>query len=570
MREFRSGSQILFGYLPEQTVDLAGRVWKVDRWNQAIPASVDDTTLREELIRQSAAWERAGTDANFVADLRRGTPLQVLTLNYGAGIHVEPYPRTWICKSCFRIESTNEQRCRCNARSWGQFHFVGYHDCGHLREPWLPRCPQHSQARIQFPGTASAAEIVIDCPVCQTVLRRGLGMPNCDCGNGRVTFTVHRAASVFTPRGVVIVNPPTPERIRDLRESGGATRALQWVLGGMTSRSARELGRTRTAFLRNLLDQGFAREAAEQLTSQAVAMGQVADDEDLPIRISDSQREEAESQAIKIALATFESRLRIEDLQNSVAHGSELHTLYRQTYPDALAAAGLAAVEFVDRFPVLTGNFGYTRGNNSPGASRLVTFRDRRGGNVVYADIAQTEAMFVRLQPTRVATWLVSRGHQLETWNDHRSARLAILEAASIPPPGTDPPAVPSAGSDLLSLIHSFSHRFIRRAAVHAGLDRNSLSEFLVPLHLGFFVFAAARGGFVLGGLQALFETELDRLVSELVHSEHRCALDPGCEKAGGACAACLHLGEPSCRWFNRFLDRQTLYGPRGYYTFTE
>jgi hypothetical protein len=28
---------------------------------------------------------------------------------------------------------------------------------------------------------------------------------------------------------------------------------------------------------------------------------------------------------------------------------------------------------------------------------------------------------------------------------------------------------------------------------------------------------------------------------------------------------ACLHLGEPSCRWFNRFLDRSALFGDHGF-----
>ena len=161
---------------------------------------------------------------------------------------------------------------------------------------------------------------------------------------------------------------------------------------------------------------------------------------------------------------------------------------------------------------------------------------------------------------------MVRNGHQLEPWQDDSTARISILNAATVPPPGSDPPNPRTVGSSLLTLVHSYSHRLIRRTAVRAGLDRNSLSEFLVPLHLGFFVFAAARGGFVLGGLQALFETELEHLLDNVVYSEHRCALDPGCNRAGSACAACLHLGEPSCRWFNRFLDRQTLTGPTGYF----
>jgi len=90
-------------------------------------------------------------------------------------------------------------------------------------------------------------------------------------------------------------------------------------------------------------------------------------------------------------------------------------------------------------------------------------------------------------------------------------------------------------------------------------------SEYLVPAHLGFFVYAAARGDFVLGGLQAVFESNLDTLLDAVVDAEHRCPLDPGCSRGSGACSACVHLGEPSCRYFNRFLNRTVLFGPKGY-----
>lgn len=566
MREWRSGSQILFGYLPEQTVDLAGRVWKVKRWNQTIPVAVDETTLRDEIIRQASAWERSGNDGSFVTDLRRGAPIQVHTLNAAAGVEVEAYPRVWICKRCFRVGSNPDVQCRCNSRAWGQLHFVGFHDCGVLREPTIPRCTQHNQARIVFPRTSSAAEISIDCPECGVVLRRGMGMPNCACGNGRVVFTVHRAARVYTPRNIVIVNPPTPQRVRELRDAGGAARALQWVVDGMTSRSPRDLGRTRTTFLRQLIEQGFDEASAIALTEQAVRLGQVVDDNTITIDLPSQSREDAESDAVKIALATSESRSQIADLMRSVPNGSQLHLLYSTEYRSALRNAGLESIEFIDRFPILTGCFGYTRGDATPGAARLVAFRDRRGQYSIFADIAQTEALFLRLDPMKVASWLESRGHRLDRYHDARSARLSIIKASIVPPPGSDPPAQPQVGSDVLSLIHSLSHRFIRLAAVHAGVDRNSLSEFLVPMHLGVFVFAAARGGFVLGGLQALFETNLHQLLDEVVFAEHRCALDPGCNRSGSACAACLHLGEPSCRWFNRFLGRGYLHGAHGFF----
>jgi hypothetical protein len=184
-------------------------------------------------------------------------------------------------------------------------------------------------------------------------------------------------------------------------------------------------------------------------------------------------------------------------------------------------------------------------------------------GYRVYADLAETEALLVRLDPQRVARWLEGRGFQLPAWNDARSARIAIISEAHVPSPWDD--RGHSLGDALLELVHSYSHRFLRIAAVHAGIDRNALSELLLPLHLGFVIYAVSKGDFVLGGLQAVFETDLHTLLDAVVYDEHRCALDPGCLDSGGACMACLHIGEPSCRCFNQFLNRNRLFGPGGY-----
>ena len=51
MKVLRGASQILFGFLPEQTVDLEGRVWKVAEWLNPYAAQVDDLGLREALLR---------------------------------------------------------------------------------------------------------------------------------------------------------------------------------------------------------------------------------------------------------------------------------------------------------------------------------------------------------------------------------------------------------------------------------------------------------------------------------------------------------------------------------------
>ncbi|WP_136697337.1 hypothetical protein [Geodermatophilus dictyosporus] len=126
-------------------------------------------------------------------------------------------------------------------------------------------------------------------------------------------------------------------------------------------------------------------------------------------------------------------------------------------------------------------------------------------------------------------------------------------------------PATPTVGADVLTLVHSYAHRMIRQTAVFAGIDRDALNEYLVPSHLGFFLYASPRGDFVLGGLQSVFETNLNLLLDTVTTAESRCPLDPGCARGTGACSACLHLGETSCRAYNTFLDRRGLLSAGGF-----
>lgn len=563
MKERRSASQILFGFLPEQTVDLRGGIWKVVKWRQPEPVrSIDTATLVRELRRQAAPWRESGKDGGFVADLDRGVPVRVYSLDRDAGVQVVPFPRIWHCKRCYQLTSDPGAPCPCGSSAPpGQLPFVGYcSECGTLRQPYIKKCPEHGQHRVNWPGTASAREIVFDCPVCaRRVQPPGLGSPNCDCGRGRIVFSVHRATSVYTPRSIVLVNPPSQERIREIAEAGGPPRALAWVVNGMRTRRMGDSPTPIESIRRQLSATGLAPDQIEQMLR---VLGSDSSDSDYVAEIPLDSPDEAERQAVSIALATSESRITVDDLQSGLPGDSPMQSLYRTSYRQAMARAGVETVELIDRFPVMTGMFGYTRGKTEPGASRLVAFRDS-SGYVVYGDIAETEALFVRLDPMRVARWLQAQGCPLESFQSAVDARIAILRLANRRGRMGE-----EAEKLLFRLVHSYCHRFIRLTAVYGGIERNALSELVTPLHLGFFVYAAARGDFVLGGLQALFETELDNLLQTFVEDEHRCPLDPGCDHGGGACMACLHLGEPSCRHYNGSLSRSTLAGPGGYLHF--
>lgn len=562
MRVTRGRSQVLFGFLPDQTVDLQGRIWKVEEWLHTKRSDLDTSSLVRELKKLASAW--GGNDSGYLENLHRGRRVVVQELTSGTMVRVEPFPGVWICASCKRYSRNPATQCKCGSTRWGQLPFVGYHDCGSLREPYIPLCQVHRQVQVGLPGSSSAAEIVFRCPECSSVLRTGFGFPPCECGAGRSQFTVHRAASVFTPRSVVVVNPPSRDQVDRLNRAGGPSRALNWVVNGMTERAATDAQLTAHGLKAQLLSDGLPEEVVDAMVKAAVDSGSLTSSSSDHVALPEAVRESAEAEAVTIALAVATARTTLHDLVESTEAFTERGELYRTTYPSALARAGLEGVELIDRFPVLSGSFGYTRGKSEPGASTLKPYRDRSGNYVVYADASDTEALLVRLDPLRVAEWLRSRGHAIGAFDDSSTARREILRACRIPDRG-EATQDATAGRDLLTLVHSYCHRLLRRSAVFAGIDRNGLSELLVPSHAAFFLFASTRGDFVLGGLQAVFETELDALLLDFVQAEHRCPLDPGCERAGGACMACIHIGEPSCRYFNRFLGRGVLLGKEGY-----
>lgn len=569
MKDHRSPSQILFGFLPEQTVDVKGGVWKVKEWRDPfVEHSVHAPALREELMRMASPWAANRKDDGFVADMMRGADITVVSVSRDNGVQLEPYPRQWVCKGCKRVhDSPTSPVCPCgNTGPRGQMPFVGFHECGSLTEPTIPRCPTHRQVRVHWPGTSSARELRFECPVCNAVLQRGLGTKVCGCGSSKptFTFTVHRAASVYTPRSCVIVNPPSREKMRGLTEAGGPARALRWVVDGMPGRGPNDGLTTREALRRELLTKGLPETIIERMLDSAEQGGAFAE-EPIPLDLPPELLRPAEQEAVTIALSVADARATLDQLREGAAAAPDLLELYDIRYPQALRDAGLDAVDLIDSFPVLSAQFGYTRDKLTPGEATLRTFRDRRGRYTVYGDLGKTEALLMRLDPIRVVEWLRRQGFEMPKVRSPAEARTEILRRAVVPDPG-GAVGMGDVGSAVLTLVHSYAHRFIRQAAVFAGIDRAALSELLVPRHLAFYVYAAPRGDFVLGGLQAVFEGELDGLLRAIVFDEHRCALDPGCGKAGGACPACLHLGEPSCRCFNRFLSRSTLFGDSGYF----
>jgi hypothetical protein len=561
----RGLSQILFGFLPDQTVDLSGRVWRVRRWVLPNHLEVDRETVRRELIRAIKPWTVTGKDGRLAEDLFRGLPLHVLEVNEHRGAEVEQFPKVFRCRTCSRLERQDDRRCACGEKVWVQWHFVSYHDCGYLGPPRFLRCDVHGQVRVQLSGTASSRDLRFECPICHKQLHKGFFMgarcDNCDADTP-LRHDVHRAAQVYSAKTLTIVNPPDATTAAVLRDPTAAAAKLDWVLKGLPIDIA-DAGPSVETVVAGLVAAGLPEPAARQEAERMAVEGTLGGGGPLErVELTADRLADAQEAALRLWLATSGGRRTIDDL-GAGASTRQLE-VFATAYPEAVRACGLEAVELLDDFPVLTCRYGYTRGPSTPGQATLRRYSTRDGAIAVHGQLARTEGLLFRLDPVAVASWLQRRGHLDHVPSDSVEARARILELAPIPDAFDEEDG--GAGSDVLTLVHSLSHRLVRRVATLAGIDRDAIAEYLIPEHLSFVLYAATRGDFVMGGMQALFENDLHLALSEVAHGESRCALDPGCRNHGRACVACIHLGESSCRHFNRFLDRDVLFEPeQGY-----
>ena len=122
-----------------------------------------------------------------------------------------------------------------------------------------------------------------------------------------------------------------------------------------------------------------------------------------------------------------------------------------------------------------------------------------------------------------------------------------------------DPAAAPT--FYVYNLIHTLSHLLIRSAAGLCGLDKNSISEYVMPGVPAVLVYCQNSQGFNLGALFNIFEAYFDKWIENAYNSAKKCIFDPVCIERYKACTGCLFLNEVSCQHFNHDLDRSLVIG---------
>ena len=242
---------------------------------------------------------------------------------------------------------------------------------------------------------------------------------------------------------------------------------------------------------------------------------------------------------------------------------------------DLMNRLGFAELGLIRDFELCRFTHGYTRVFSVPFETkrnqsipvRLKLFEPLRNGKrPIYVVTQANEALYIQLDPVKVFAWLSAVGvRDLPDWSPASPIRFGgkLLERAE--PFGRYFSLLQRAEAStyryVYTLLHTYSHLFMKAIAEFSGLDLGSLGEYLFPTDLAFVVY---RNGTTmdLGNLSSLWRNENNRFLTHLLRpATHSCNSGSLCDLNGGACPDCIMVPETSCIGQNRLLSRAVLQG---------
>lgn len=583
----RGKQQVLLHYLPGCTFDaeMGSTIARVTSVSGSPRTDLSSDVVFTRIKEEVAVWQEAYRPGlrDDVLNEREFVLLDPLK------VQADLFPRTFWCqnRSCGAIQDYSDRgglpapQCRvCRSGRLIQLRWVRVHRCGQL----LPlaarpcsRCGRTDETSLDLRGSERLSSFRWRCRRCGISASLFAGpCPACvwpDAALRNMDHEVHRASKTYYPHSITLLNVPdrqldallrTPSwysiaaaKFLNLPETHGRT------LTSMIQPASAELrpaGELTTQDLDELLSMRVGTEAAdvvaELLRRREERRREVEHPHSQPI-------DERVTQASGVSSEVW--RAAGHELLDTVLpfEGNDHRT---QTEAGAVKRLGLERVTLVPDFPILTATYGFTRVDFTPNAARLNAFppdRAQAGRKPIFVDQVGADALVLSLDRRRVLKWLEANGHPpaLPGGTEEDAARrgyfVQLLTGVTFRQ--TIPEDEPAARL-VFGLVHTLSHLAIRQAALLCGLDRTSLSEYLLPRGLTTAIYCNHRFGATIGALTSLFETSIPDWLG-MVESECRCVYDPVCAGKGANCHACSHLPETSCPFFNLNLSRSFVFG---------
>lgn len=614
----RGKQQVLFNYLPGRTFDFEGGV--ISRISRIRGLQRNDLNLQVLLLKvqeEARGWDeqfRPGLPDRILSDASRFVLLEP------KNVDAELFPKVFWCDNrlCGRVfdysnrdDLPQQSTCSvCHTGKLVQLRFVKIHNCGALESlspPLCQRCRSSNHMALDTRGSERISNFRWVCrnPQCsgrRASLYSGLcrvchrpsstQQPNnaepINRRENEMSIEVHRAGRTYYAQTTTLLN--IPRRQLDAFFSlpdWGAIAAAKFL--GLTNRPLEDFNLS-ASNQQAASSPGLSNDDLTELMSRQ-ARGEFATPEQMTAALQEMQQRNQQSQQQHTSDAIA---------QQLVTQTGVLLTTWRQVGQEILEtimplengrpkklfdlppttqeiqnpllsqqtaqSMGIAQLDLVTDFPMIVATYGYTRATTTPNECRLNPFpseRDHGGKLPIYVDEVQADALLISLNPDRVHTWLQRNGYQpaIPNGSDPNLAyRAYFVQLFEDVPLRETLQGDRSEARMIFGLLHTLSHLCVRQAALLCGLDRTSLSEYLMPRTLTFAIYCNHRFGATIGALTALFEQSLAEWLNA-VRTARRCVYDPVCRERESSCHACTHLAETSCRFFNLNLGRSFLFG---------
>lgn len=229
----------------------------------------------------------------------------------------------------------------------------------------------------------------------------------------------------------------------------------------------------------------------------------------------------------------------------------------------------ISLVQVCGNIPFVSCSYGYTREKSEPSDGAVLrAFKEEHNGiKNIYATKLNTEGVLFEFDRVRILSWLDKNNYvehnSLPDLEDEDAVKLWFVNNVrpELIKPFSKIDSANAATYYVYNLIHTLSHLLIRSAASMCGLDKNSISEYIMPSIPGVLVYCQNSQGFNLGALFNIFEAYFDKWLNSAYAGAQKCIFDPICAERYKACTGCLFLNEVSCQHFNYDLDRTLIIG---------
>lgn len=608
-KQMRRGvQQALYKYLPGSWVDFTqsggGVTYSVhvDNWNSIQLTGINNKRLLRVInqrVNEFANSSPSGREAvvDFPSTISEDT-YDVLTPKISenlAAIHTSVKPWVFVCNSCGKVRQyysydefkrREHEKCDVCGNHMAQLRMIRLCKCGYADGIFVPKCAANPEHGTKFMARRGSGTDFV-CTKCGKKAALPFACPEC---HQKLDIKPALDSSHYIPFTLSLIDllDKRKDVFLDNEENALGEKVVIGQYLGLIPQDQYEAVVANGKITRQDAFEAALTKEAEDLKAAGLDDGTIAIVIDAKRRANPNNRIFDATEKVSNGLAVksideltplAEQILEYDELINArvvlsleqaEVDAELINDGIKPDYVGITKELGFSHVQLCSGVPIVSAAYGYTRKDRSGEGVKLHGFPREMEKRNVYAARLETEGVLFEIDREKIINWLLE--NQMITENDapknfeEYTLKMWFLDNVRSEyitqfSPIDDTDKSGQITKVVYTLIHSISHALIDEAAELCGLDKSSLSEYILPNIPAVFVYCANSQGFSMGALYSAFQTQLERWLKHARSNSKKCIFDPICINHEKACAGCLFLDEISCQHFNKDLDRSYLCG---------